>query len=68
MFTLDVTLSKGSVEKLMDVVDLAYRYLGMIQCYFHHEEGENDDDSLGDNGDLPSWIYKEAKTMCEAGF
>ena len=41
LFTLDVTLSKGSVEKLMDVVDLAYRYLGMIRCYFHHEEEEN---------------------------
>ena len=68
MFTLNVTLSKGSVEKLMDGVDLAYRYLGMIRCYFHHEEGENNDDSVGDSGGLPSWIYKEAKTMCEAGF
>ena len=40
----------------------------MIQCYFHHEEGGNDDDSLDDNDGVPSWIYKEAKTMCEAGF
>ena len=30
---VEVSLSKGSVEKLMDAVDLAYRYLGMIRCY-----------------------------------
>ena len=47
----------------MDGVDLAYRYLGMIRCYFHHEEGENNDDSVDDSGGLPSWIYKEAKTI-----
>ena len=52
----------------MDVVDLVYRYLGMIRYYFHHEEGENNDDSVGDSGGLPSWIYKVTKTMCEAGF
>ena len=63
-----MTLLKGSVEKLMDVVDLVYRYLGMIRYYFHHEEAENNDDSVGDSGGLPSWINKEAKTMCEAGF
>ena len=63
-----MSLSKGSVEKLMDSVDLAYRYLRMIRCYFHHGEGENNDDSVGDSGGLPSWIYKEAKTICEAGF
>jgi len=58
MFTLNVTLSKGSVEKLMDGVDLTYRYSGMVRCYFHHKEGENNDDSVGDCGGLPSWIYK----------
>ena len=63
-----MTLSKGSEEKLMDGVDLAYRYLGMIRCYFHHEEGENNDDSVGDSGGLPSLIYKDAKTICVAGF
>ena len=63
-----MSLSKGSVEKLMDSVDLAYRYLRMIRCYFHHEEGEINDDSVGDSCGLPSWIYKEAKTMCEVGF
>ena len=68
LFTLDVTLSEGGVEKWMDVVDLAYQYLGMIRRYFHHEEGVNNDGSVGDSGGLPSWIYKEAKNMCEAGF
>ena len=67
MFTLNVTLSKGRVKKLIDGVDLTYRYLRMIRCYFRHEKGENNDDSVGDSGGLPSWIYKEAKTMCEAG-
>ena len=52
----------------MDIVDLAYRYLEMIRCYFNHEEGYNNDDSVGDSGGLPSWIYKEAKTMSEAKF
>ena len=68
LFTLDVTLSEGGVEKWMDVVDLAYQYLGMIRRYFHHEEGVNNDGSAGDSGGLPSWIYKEVKTMCEDGF
>ena len=68
MFTLNVTLSKGRVKKLIDGVDLTYRYLRMIRCYFHHDKGENNDDSVGDSGGLPSWIYKEAKTMCEAVF
>ena len=63
-----MTLSKDSVEKLTDVVDLVYQYLGMILYYFHHEEGENNGDSVSDSGGLPSWINKEAKTMCEAGF
>ena len=63
-----MSLLKGSVEKLMDGVDLAYQYLRMIRCYFHHEEGENNDDSVGDSGGLPSWIYKETKTVCEAEF
>ena len=58
MFTLNVTLSKGRVEKLMDSVDLAYRYLRMTRCYFHHEKGENNDDSVGDSGGLPSWTKK----------
>ena len=52
----------------MDVVDHAYQYLGMIRCYFRHEEGVNNEDSVGDSDNLPSWIYKEVKTMCEAGF
>ena len=53
---------------MTDGVDLSYGYFGMIRCYFHHEEGENNDDSVGDNGGLPSQIYKEANIMCEAGF
>ena len=52
----------------MDVVDHAYQYLGMIRCYFRHEEGVNNEDIVGDSDNLPSWIYKEVKTMCEAGF
>ena len=52
-----MSLSKGSVEILIDSVDLAYRYLRMIRCYFHHDEGKNNDDSVDDSGGLPSWIY-----------
>ena len=52
----------------MDVVDHAYQYLGMIRCYFRHEEGVNNEDSVGDSDNLPSWIYKEVKNMCEGRF